>query len=59
MKKPDTERTELITCPWCGYEDKESWEAEHDHQEERECGECEKSFYYIAKIEVTWSTWKK
>lgn len=59
MREPDTQYKQLITCPWCGYENKDSWEADHDFESEAECGRCEKEFTYLADISVTWSTWKK
>jgi sarcosine oxidase delta subunit len=44
-----------IKCPYCGWEDQDSWEFD---QEEgiTECGGCEKEFNVTREIEVTYST---
>ena len=59
-KKIDTLKNlynRYITCPYCGWEDKDSWEANHENETETECGRCEKEFVCLANVEVTWSTW--
>lgn len=43
----DTSWTDLVTCPYCGYEDRDSWE--HDFGDgqieiEIECEECQMTF---------------
>jgi hypothetical protein len=53
-----TQNTRLMTCPWCGYENKDSWELDHDNENETDCGRCEKPIVYIADVSVTWSTFK-
>lgn len=45
----DTERTDEITCPHCGYEHRDSWEWHSDGgcyeaTDDFECGSCEKTF---------------
>jgi DNA-directed RNA polymerase subunit RPC12/RpoP len=43
--------TDNITCPYCGYEDCDSWEAEDD-EEQCECGNCGSIFSYQRKVTV-------
>ena len=47
--------TDEIVCPWCGYEELDSWEAP-DHDDESVCEECGKVFAYEREIEVTYSS---
>lgn len=47
--------TDEITCPWCGYEQMDSYEMS-DSDDECECGNCEKIFSYERHIEVTYSS---
>lgn len=54
---PKTNNTHLITCPYCGWQDNDSWEANHESSDETDCGRCEKPFGYEADVVVTWSTW--
>ena len=51
----EPECTGEITCPWCGYEEGDSWEAE-DSDDERQCGVCDKIFSYERHVEVTYSS---
>lgn len=44
-----------IKCPYCGYEDFDSWEAD-DSSDENECGKCGLSFSYTRWIEITYSS---
>lgn len=44
-----------IKCPYCDFEDKDSWEFEQD-EAVHECGSCEKEFNVVRNIEVTYST---
>lgn len=55
MKKINTDYTRNATCPWCGYENVDSWELEDG---EYDCGSCEKPFVVERQIEVTYSTFK-
>ena len=55
MSKINTEYTQYATCPWCGYEDLDSWELEKD---EYECGLCKKLFVVVRDVDVSYSTYK-
>jgi len=44
-----------ITCPYCGWEDEDSWEFGED-EGTATCGSCEKEFNVTREIEVTYST---
>ena len=56
----NTEDTYQITCPYCGYEDKDSWEFRGDDGEEDEviCPSCEETMLCSRNITVTYSTRK-
>lgn len=44
-----------ITCPWCGYEDTDSWEsAEED--DKSECPDCGGIFAYTRSVSVTYTS---
>ncbi len=62
MSDNDTEpvncdHTRLITCPHCGYMEKDSWEFGGDDGP-AECPRCEKRFHVAVHISVTYSTRK-
>ena len=44
-----------IVCPYCGWENKDSWEFDEDDAVVT-CGECEKEFNVSKDISVTYST---
>ena len=44
-----------ITCPQCGYENKDSFDCE-DESGSEECGNCYSIFSYARNIEVSYST---
>jgi len=44
-----------IKCPYCDYEDNDSWEFT-DEEGEYTCGECGEEFNVSRNIEVTYST---
>ena len=44
-----------ITCPHCGSENADSWEAS-DSEDEHECGTCGSVFSYVRHVEVTYSS---
>ncbi len=46
-----------ITCPWCGYENKNSGEFE-ENSGEIDCGNCGEDFWYEREIEVSYNTGK-
>lgn len=43
-----------ITCPWCGYEDPDSWEFEGEYDDAYECPSCGELF--ILEREVTYTS---
>lgn len=43
--------THQITCPYCGYEDSDSWE-EDDENDEYECPGCGSTFSYQRNVTV-------
>ena len=55
-------KTELIVCPYCGHEDRDSYEVFDDIEgtmENFECGECGKSFRVSKYCEITYTTEKE
>lgn len=44
-----------ITCPYCGYEDDDSWEMTEEN-ELHECGNCEKYFDVERHLRITYSS---
>ena len=44
-----------ITCPYCGYEDQDSWETTDDCGE-CECSLCEKKFYFSRDVTIEYTT---
>ena len=58
----ETERTENIVCPHCGYEDRDSWEVDFgpgfDGDTTVVCGSCEKEFYASRMVDVCYTTRK-
>jgi DNA-directed RNA polymerase subunit RPC12/RpoP len=49
------EYTKEIVCPYCGYEQGDSWEYDGEC-DELECAECGKKFHYSRDISVSYST---
>jgi hypothetical protein len=49
---------DLITCPYCGHEDQDSWEFGGRQEEplEVECGECMRPFVVTMYVEVTYTS---
>lgn len=47
-------------CPHCGEEVKDAWDYgfEEDRQTEIQCPNCEKEFWVIANVTITYSTGK-
>lgn len=54
----DHEYTREIVCPYCGYEERDSWEVSPDEKYLGlvECENCGKEFYAERMIQVTYST---
>jgi len=44
------------TCPYCGHEEEDAWELDHDQDSHNliECGNCEKTFIAAVSITVNW-----
>ena len=59
----ETEHTHNVVCPYCGYEEKDSWELDFGPglggEEELQCSDCGEMFMAYRDVEVTYSTWKK
>lgn len=47
---------ESITCPWCGYEDPDSWEFDAEYDGNYECPSCGKTFVLERIIDVTYTS---
>lgn len=47
---------ENITCPWCGYEDTDSWEFDAEYDDDYECPSCGKPFILERIVEVTYTS---
>jgi Zn ribbon nucleic-acid-binding protein len=46
---------QYITCPYCGHQDKDSWEVSEDDGK-IECGACGSEFSYERIVDVSYST---
>lgn len=44
-----------IKCPYCDWEDRDSWEFTEDEGEQT-CGKCEKEFNVTRNVDITYST---
>jgi len=49
---------ELIKCPWCGWEDQDSWERNGQDGCEINCGECDRLMTLSVDFEVRYATEK-
>jgi transcription elongation factor Elf1 len=60
LTKINHEYTHNIVCPYCGYEDRDSWEThmEDGDLETVECGRCEKEFEAECHVTVEYVTYK-
>ena len=56
----DHDNTNNLVCPYCGYEDRDSWEVYPGEEdlEVCECGSCGKEFRAWRNISITYSTEK-
>lgn len=54
-KKDEIHCSENITCPHCGNEDRDSWEAS-DSDDDHHCDTCGSVFSYERNIEITYSS---
>ena len=57
----DTQFTRYAKCPYCGYENQDSWELPFDRDEDIEvdCHKCEKTYIVSRCIDITYSSVKK
>ena len=60
----DTDYTRKIVCPYCGWEDNNSWEvfgmSDGDGDiRETDCGRCDKDFTVQLHVSVSYTTEKK
>lgn len=58
----DTDYQSEITCPYCGWKDRDSWDYSWGYGSEElgiECGKCEKEFIVYRDITVDYSSRKK
>lgn len=53
----DTEDTEYMVCPHCGYADYDSAEFRND-EDTRDCGGCGLEFSYTREVQITYTTEK-
>jgi transcription elongation factor Elf1 len=63
MSEIDCEYKTYITCPHCGYEDRDSWETDFGNSLEAEtdvfCGGCEEEFTVARQAQITYSSRKR
>ena len=45
-----------ITCPWCGYENPDSWEFEGECDDAYECPSCGELFVLERFVEITYTS---
>lgn len=56
---PDDENyTNNVKCPYCGYEDKDSWKLD-DSDDSHECGQCGAIFGYERTVTIDYSSFAK
>lgn len=55
--KIDHVYTRNIICPYCRFEDKDSWE-EEENEGKKECPDCEKEFEFIRNVTIDYTTYK-
>ena len=58
MSKIDTERTKLATCPYCGHQERDSWEIGTGGEEDTEtwCGSCGLLYAVSRHVSISYST---
>lgn len=57
MKEIDHEYTDNLICPYCGYEDQDSWELS-ESSDNYTCGDCSKNFTYNSSVSRTFTSQK-
>lgn len=53
MEDYEYHNTDELTCPYCGYEDSDSWEL-YDQEDERDCPVCGGVFGYSREVTVSY-----
>lgn len=56
QKAFDCDYTDEIKCPYCGYEDIDSWEMTEEEQDDFECANCEKVFNVVRHLTIQYSS---
>ena len=58
MTEDNTWHTTYAICPYCGYEDQDSWEIGHGEEcdTETDCASCGRTFQVSRHISVTYTT---
>ena len=54
LGEDETNYEDNLKCPFCGYEEEDSWELSDD-QDETECGRCGARLEYTRHVAVTYS----
>jgi len=57
-KEIDTQYTDEITCPYCGYENGDSWEFGVD-SDYINCGNCDEEFLCEPQVQISYCTYKR
>lgn len=55
MVEKEYNNEDLIICPFCGYENEDSWEVQHS-DDSHECGSCDKKFILEVEHITKYST---
>jgi len=58
MTKHEASHQDLITCPHCGYKDRNTWEWDMSDGDQCDikCGSCEKSFSVLCSVSRTFTS---
>jgi len=55
LEPEDKDYTENLTCPYCGYEDRDSWELSDD-DDEHQCGRCCATISFQRQVTVEYNS---
>ena len=58
MEDYELSYTEYAKCPYCGFEDVDSFELNCDDETITYCPSCEKAYGVVRNIEITYTTWR-
>lgn len=55
----DTKYTDVLVCPYCGYQHRDTFEIEDAEEASKEsyCDSCGKMFFYETETRRTFSSW--